>query len=102
MKDFLKNVTNGLAFASTEKGLVPVAPQELIEETKVLNVERLLEIGFFVRVTEEETKEQETKEEAPVEVVEETKEPEAKKEEAKPKKPQAPKCAKKVNKPALD
>ena len=89
--DFLKNITEGKAFVRTEKGLVGVGAGECIEKAKVLDVQSLLATKIFVESdgTEPEKSEDEK----------EVAEPE--KSVAKPK-AQAPKCAKKINKPALD
>ena len=86
--DFLKNITEGKAFVRTEKGLVGVGAGECIEKAKVLDIQALLATKIFIESdgTTPEKSEDEKEVKAPV---------------AKPK-AQAPKCAKKINKPALD
>ena len=92
--DFLKNITEGKAFVRTEKGLVGVGAGECIEKAKVLDVQSLLATKIFVE--SEVAEPEKSEDEKEVEEVEEVKTP-----VAKPK-AQAPKCAKKINKPALD
>ena len=45
--DYLRNVTEGVAFVETKEGLIAISPNETIDAKKVTNVGRLLEIGFF-------------------------------------------------------
>ena len=103
--DFLKNITEGKAFVRTEKGLVGVGAGECIEKAKVLDVQALLATKIFIEsdgtepekeVADPEKSEDEKEVAEPEKEVAEVKAP-----VAKPK-AQAPKCAKKINKPALD
>ena len=95
--DFLKNITEGKAFVRTEKGLVGVGAGECIEKAKVLDIQALLATKIFIE-SDDSTPEKSEDEKEPEKSEDEK---EVKVPVAKPK-AQAPKCAKKINKPALD
>ena len=122
--DFLKNITEGKAFVRTEKGLVGVGAGECIEKAKVLDVQALLATKIFIEsdgtepekeVADPEKSEDEKEVAEPEKEVADPEKSEDEKEVAEPEKEvaevkapvakpkaQAPKCAKKINKPALD
>lgn len=98
--DFLKNITEGKAFVRTEKGLVGVGAGECIEKAKALDIQALLATKIFIE-SDGTTPEKSEDEKEVAEPEKSEDEKEVKAPAAKPK-AQAPKCAKKINKPALD
>ena len=102
-KNCLENISQGKAFVKTKEGLLGVNPHDFVALNVVLNDVNAL-LATKIWALSDGTTKAEVVEEVKEEIVEELKEEKIEEvvEEKPKKKTMAPKCAKKINKPALD